>query len=767
MALTLEKLDWYKLLNHLSKFLFSEKAKEELKSLAPPYNESQARALQKETLFILELFKKKVEFSFPELNSIEKLFSKQKKRGFFLPAELARFKPWFSSVRMLIPYLENSPFLRLKELFSEVAFLEERLEEVINCETAEVRDRASFQLYAIRRRIREVQENLWKRLEAVKDRLFKKGYLREGIITQRAERYVLPVKIEYKNKVRGILHEVSSSGATAFIEPAEIISLANDLEELKWQEEREVVKILRELTAEFEEWEFFLLEMEKELVRFEFALARAELGRKYNGTVPVLKNGEICFKAAVHPLLYLTYKENKGRRPVANDFFVKKGLLISGPNLGGKTVSLKTIGLLSLMAQSGFLLPAEKAEVPVFNKVFVDLGDEQDLLEGESSFSSHLKNLKEILEKADENSLVLLDEPGKGTNPEEGSALVAGLVSVLLERGSKVVITTHSQQLKLFAAKLSSLELASMEYDTERLEPLYKLSYGRWGESFAFELARKIGLSEEVLKRAEAFLKDKEYWQLTRVIARERESLKKQEKALKELEEALKKKEKELLSAKEELEKEKKEKVRELIEEYREKMSKVLKQAQTSGKSEKKLRERLSQLSKELSEKMFLEETSQEESSLKEGDWVFIPSLGMQGEIVKIKGRVCEVKVGNLKLEVEKEKIKRVERAKPTKKSQSTLKIPYSERIFEKESTRIELLGLSVEEAISEVEKALNKAFLEGKRKVLLVHGHGSGKLREAIRQHLTNHPLVERFEYAPPHEGGRGVTVVYMATLL
>ncbi len=766
MKLALEKLDWYKFLNYASQFLFSEKAKEEFKSFAPPYEKFQAGILQRETLFVLELFKKKIEFSFPELNSIEKLFFKQKKRGFFLPAELARFKPWFISVRIILPYLENSPFLRLKEVFSEVDFLEERLEEVINCEAGEVRDRASFQLYAIRRRIRELQENLWKRLEVIKDRLFKKGYLREPIITQRAERYVLPVKIEYKNKVRGILHEVSSSGATAFIEPAEIISLANDLEELKWQEEREIIKILKELTGEFEEKEAYFLEMEKEFMRFEFALARAQLGREYNGIMPVLKDGEIYFKEAIHPLLYLAYKENKGRRPVANDFLIKKGLLISGPNLGGKTVSLKTIGLLSLMAQSGFLVPARKAEVPVFNKVFVDLGDEQDLLEGESSFSSHLKNLKKIVENADENSLVLLDEPGKGTNPEEGSALVAGIVSVLLERGSKVVITTHSQQLKLFAVKLSGLELASMEYDTERLEPLYKLSYGRWGESFAFELARKIGISEEVLKRAEAFLKDKEYWQLTRVIAREREKLKKHEESLKELEEALKKKEEKLLSEKEELEKEKREKVRELIEEYREKMNSLLKQVQTSPKSEKKLREKLSRLSQEFSERMLLEKQSQEHF-LREGDRVFIPGLGIQGEIVRIKGKICEIKAGNLKLEVEKERIKKVEEAKPKKKSRNTFKISSSERIFEKESTRIELLGLTVEEAISEVERALNRAFLEGKKKVLLVHGHGTGKLREAIRRHLTGHPLVEKFEYAPPHEGGTGVTVVYMATLI
>ena len=251
MISSLQKLDWDKLLNYLSKYLYSEKAKEEVKSFYPPFDFKKANLLQKETQFISELFKNKIEFSFPELNSIEKLFLKQKKRGFFLVAEIIRFKPWFTALKTISPYLTNSPFFKIKELFDEIAFLEERLEEIVDIKNATIKDTASFQLYIIRKRLKELKEILWKKLEFIKEKLHKKGYLREPIITQRAERYVLPVKIEYKGKVKGILHEVSSSGATAFIEPVEIISLTNDLEELKWQEEREIVKILRYLSEEF------------------------------------------------------------------------------------------------------------------------------------------------------------------------------------------------------------------------------------------------------------------------------------------------------------------------------------------------------------------------------------------------------------------------------------------------------------------------------------------------------------------------------------
>ncbi len=763
----LEKLDWDKLLGFLERFLFSEKAKEKIKKFPLSLSFEEARKNQEKTRFTWELLEKGHTFSFPSLKNLSNIFEKAEKRGFFILQELFFLKDWFYAWKSLKNLASDSPFKDFLSYFEEVEEIEDFLKSKIDFKSFFIKDRASFELLHLRRKIRELEGFLREKLEKLREFYLKKGYLMEPIVTQRNGRYVFPVKIEFKNKIKGILHEVSSSGATAFIEPASIIPLSNDLEELKWKEEREERKILKEIYETIKEFKETFLKLEEIFVDFEFALAKAGLGRTYRGIFPELVDtGAIEIYNTVNPLLYLL----EVRPLVFNDLIVKKGLLISGPNMGGKTVTLKTIGLLCAMAREGFLIPGEKAKIPVFNKIFVDLGDEQNLLEGESSFSSHLKNLKKIIEKADSKTLVLLDEPGKGTNPQEGSAIVCAIIEELLKRNTKVVVTTHSEELKLFALKLKEMEIASMEFDTRRMTPLYKLVYNTLGASFAFELAKKVGIPENLLKRAEEFLTNKEIKEFERILKEEKRTLEEKEKRLKSLERKLAEEKEKLEKLKENLRRTFEKEKKEFFEKYVRKFEEIFKEIEKKREKEVK---KLKRLFQENLREALTGEILKEKREIKEGDRVFVKSLNTLGEVVKIKEKRVIVQVGALKIEVVKEDLTFPEESEVLK-SVSSGSLNLKHKTFKPRGLpsaslreKIDVRGLSSFEAINEIEKFLNESFLKGVKEVLIVHGHGTGKLREEIRKYLEGHPLVEKFEYAPPHLGGTGATLVKIATLI
>jgi len=754
---SLNKLDWLRILNHLSNFLYSDFSKERCQNLVPLFSYEEAVKAQEKTKFIWNLLEKgeKLELNF--LKSLKNLFEKASKRGFFLPVELSEIKKWFLTLEKLIPYFENSPFSHLKTLYEEIKEIDLYLNKILDWEKGEIKDRASYDLFIIRKKLKEAKEILFTKLEKIRENLFKKGYLQENLFTQKEGRYVLPVKVEYKNKIKGILHEVSQSGATVFIEPASIISLSNEIENLRHIEQREVVKILREVSQEIFSYSYSFFNLEESYTDFEIAFAKASLGKTYKGSFPLLKKeGLIKIRSGIHPLLLL--KENSSKT-VYNDFIIEKGLLISGPNLGGKTVSLKTIGILTLMGQSGFLIPAEEAELPLFSKIFVDLGDDQDIIEGESSFSSHLKNLKEILDKADEKTLVLLDEPGKGTNPEEGAALVAAIINEILKRETKVVITTHSQFLKTLSLKMKDLKLATMEYDLETKEPTYKIIYNIWGESLAFDLAKKIGFSEEILSEAISYLKNREYWEWYKIVEKERKKLKELEEEFNLKLKNLESKEKELEEKKKELKSLYKKKIEELISIWNEEFQKMIKDIKKGAVSYKKAIQNFEDFLNK-----FLESSVREEE-IKEGDKVLVLPFKKEGEVLKVKDKLVEVKLGNFRIEVPKGNIIKDYTEKPSFKYFKPKDLENFQKIYgkiEKKET-LKLMGLTVEEALEEIEKTLNKAFLEGVSKVYLIHGHGTGRLRKSIREYLKNHPLVKNFKFADPMEGGTGVTVVYL----
>lgn len=769
MYKNLSKLDWDKIKEILSGFVYSQSAKEKSLTLEPIFSYEKAINSQEKTKFLWNLIEKGVRFKIPSLQSLSNLFDKAKKRGFFLPKDLCQIKLWLSSIRKYSNFLKNSPFHNLINIWEKISYFEDNLKNILNCENGEIKDTASYELFLIRKKIKEQQELIREKLERIKESLNKKGYLQENLIMKRDGRYVLPVKVEYKNKINGILQSVSQSGATVFIEPASIIPLVNELEELQWREEKEVLKILKEISEELLEVSIYFYEFEKEFIEFEISLAKANFGRIYKGIFPKLKReGEIKFYSAVHPLLILKKQKDFSQKIVYNDFIIEKGLLITGPNLGGKTVSLKTIGLLTLMAQSGFLIPSSFAEVPVFSKIFIDLGEEQDILEGESSFSSHLKNLKKILEKADEKTLVLLDEPGKGTNPEEGSALVSAIVSELLNKNTKVILTTHSQILKSLALKLKDLKIATMEYNLEKMEPTYKLIYGICGGSFAFEVAKKLGFNPQILQKAEEFIERKEYQQLERILNKEREKLKNLQEEIKIKIQELIKKEKELEEKKKEFEKIYLEKLENQLNEWQKEFKDFLKKIEcgSSSRFKKVYREFNEFINKKLNS---VKPISKED--IKEGDLVYVKPFAREGTVIKVKDDVVEVKLGTLKLTLSKKNIIKISQMRNLGSFPllSKTQLEYIKNSIDKKENyeiqkiEVNLLGFRVEEALIEVERVINKAFLEGIKKIYIIHGHGTGKLRDTIRKYLNTHPLIKNFEIAPVYEGGNGVTIAYI----
>lgn len=749
-------LDWEGLKERLLPYLKCEASKIRLSHLEPVFLPEESKRLLEESKFLWNLVEKGKGIHLPPLPALQSLLDVVSKRGVLLPKEVYQIALWIKTSLELREALRDSPFTLISKLSEEFSPLLDWIREVFDLERKEVKDTASYQLRIIRRKKRLLEEELFLKLENLKDKYYKLGYLQEPIFLQREGRYVLPVRPEAKNKVRGVLRGFSQSGATIFVEPFSIVHLTNELEELIWEEDREVAKILRELTEEVLSWQGSFLNLERAMVSLDLAIARVELGRSYRGIFPDEEGfDELSVEEGFHPLLFFRAEEKEALYPVPNNYYLRQALLITGPNLGGKTVTLRTIGIFVLMAQNGFLLPAKKSRIPYFKRLFVDLGDEQDLWEGESSFSAHLKNLKRILEHADGESLVLLDEPGRGTNPEEGSALTWAIIENILKKGARVVVTTHSHILKALASQRKEFAFATVEFDRKTFSPTYRLLYNYLGDSHAFELARRVGLPEDLLKRARDLLTDKDYFELQERYAQNIEALetlkREWEEKLRDLEEERER----LAQLKRELETRYERAVEKVYGEWQRDFRNLLERLKTSRSPKRAFREF----------QRFIEEKQKseplEERTFQEGERVFIKSFGKEGTILKIREKTALVLSGQLKMEVPLRELKR--EAEKAGIPARTKYFPFAPQGSSSGRGKLYLLGEDVESALNRLEKELNTCFLEGKEQLLVVHGHGTGRLRQAVRDYLREHPLVKGYEEAPSFEGGSGATIVYI----
>ena len=669
---------------------------------------------------------------------------------------------------------------RLAEMAQELWYddqLISRIEQAILSEE-EVADNASPELRDIRRKIKSENAQIREKLNGILRNKEKATYLQEGIVTMREGRFVVPVKQEYRAQIPGLIHGQSSSGATLFIEPMGIVEANNHLRLLEEEEKREIARILQELSdlagAGVSEMRHDI----EQLAYLDLVFAKAALAIRMKAFRPILNTeGRISILAGRHPLI------DAGQViPVTVDVDEKiNTLIITGPNTGGKTVTLKLIGLFALMAQSGLFLPArEGSSLPVFTAVFADIGDEQSIEQSLSTFSSHMKNTIYILRKADSGSLVLLDEMGAGTDPDEGTALALAVLSELTERGAHIFATTHYSEIKAYAMTAAHFENASMEFDPNSLQPTFRLIMGVAGASNAFLISKRLGLKKETIERARAFMREErlEFDNLMLHAERTRKNAdQKMQRAL-ELEKQAKESEKKIRAVEQDIE-ERREKALlkarqeayEIVRAAKEETEQILKEARkTRRQNESEATRTTERVRAELNQKQErlkrqIEPPKRAEAGhkidpkqLNIGEEVRIISLGADAVIQALpdaKGMVS-VQAGIMTLNIHYSDL--MQKTKGKRKAVRTSSVQLAQKMV---PLSINLHGYNVEEALIEVDKYLDDAFLAGIKEVSIIHGKGTGILRSGIQQYLRRHPHVQSFRLGKYGEGESGVTVV------
>jgi len=699
--------------------------------------------------------------------------------------ELLKIKKFLNLVSQIKGYFKNlqesDRFVRLKEYDKKVLpikNLEKRIENIIISED-EIADDASPMLKALRRQKLSINEKIRATLNSIISTRQKE--LQEPIITVRQGRYVVPVKQEYRSTFKGIVHDQSSSGATLFIEPMQVVDLNNELRQVELKEKQEIQRILFELSQEVKKYSQILFNDIEIVSDLDFIFAKAKYSLKLKAVRPELNTmGYINLKKARHPLI-------NQEVIVPIDIYIGdqfNTLVITGPNTGGKTVTLKTVGLLTLMAMAGLNIPAEeKSQVSIFEEVFVDIGDEQSIEQSLSTFSSHMTNIVSILQKVNKNCLVLLDELGAGTDPIEGAALAMSILDTLHKIGAKTIATTHYSELKQYALKIPGVENASVEFDVETLKPTYKLIISLPGKSNAFEISKRLGLPQQIIENARKYISG-EALKFEDIIADVESKRRELEKANHEiaflkkdveiLKEELEKEKKKLQSERDKILKEAKEKARKIIQEAKftaEEIIKKIREAEESTQNKDRIiqevREELKKNLEELEEEVLKPKEahySRIPDNLKEGQTVYIVPLDQNGIVLSLpdKSGNVEVQAGILKMTVHISNLRVAE-----EKEEEEVKKGYSKFVHEKSqsiSTSIDVRGKNLDDALLEVEKYIDDAYLAGLKEVTIIHGRGTGVLRTGISQFLRSNKHVKSFRLGKYGEGGDGVTIVELA---
>ncbi len=660
-----------------------------------------------------------------------------------------------------------------------------RIEDKINMAIVneeEISDSASTTLSNIRRQIKEQQNSIKEKLNSMMRSATYQKLMQDSIVTMRGDRYVVPVKAEFKNDVPGLVHDSSASGSTVFIEPMAVVEANNSIKQLKVKEQLEIERILHELTADIAD----ILEPLKYnmglFADIDFAFAKAKLSLDLKCVCPKLNvEKRVHIKKGRHPLL-----DSKIVVPI--NLWVGNGfntLVVTGPNTGGKTVTLKTLGLFTLMAQSGLHVPAaEGTELSIFNRIFADIGDEQSIEQSLSTFSSHMTNIVKILAEADENSLVLFDELGAGTDPTEGAALAMAILERLHHMGATTVATTHYSELKVYALTTEGVENACCEFDVETLRPTYNLLIGVPGKSNAFAISRRLGLQEDILEKAREFLSGEEieFEDILMTIEKNRSDTEKErlkaetfrleiEGLKKELEDQKQKlsvqKDKLLREAKEEARKvllNAKQDVEDMLEEMKraaKEQDEVLRN-KAAEEVRAKLRNDISGLEGAISESLFPRQGYiKPPENLKPGDSVLIVNLNQKGTVITPPDKAGEaiIQAGIMKINVHVTNLKLVdEQAIETRKSGAG-RIGMSKSM--NVSSRADIRGLNVDEAVEILGKFLDDAAIAGLSEVTVIHGKGTGMLRNGVHQFLKSNSHVKDYRLGKYGEGESGVTIV------
>ena len=786
----LKTLEYNKIIDKLTEFAGSALAKEMCRNLQPSTDLYEIQALQKETSDALSRIYQKGAVSFRGVRDIRGSIKRLEIGAIIGINELLSICSLLDVCSKVKAYSRNDrdPDFEdsLEAMFQALQPLTPVSSEIRTCIASEeeLNDDASPALFKIRRSMRQINDKVHAQLQTMVNGSAR-TYLQDAVVTMRNGRYCIPVKAEHRGQIPGMIHDQSSTGSTLFVEPMAVITLNNDLRELELKEEKEIEMILATLSARCGEETEALRDDLDLLTKLDFIFARAQLSRSMNGTQPDFnEEGRILIKKGRHPLL-----DKKKVVPIdiqlGKDFEL---LIITGPNTGGKTVSLKTVGLFTLMGQAGLHIPAfDHSELSVFHEVFADIGDEQSIEQSLSTFSAHMTNTVSILKEADDRSLVLFDELGAGTDPTEGAALAIAILSNLHRRGSRVMATTHYSELKVFALSTPGVENGCCEFDVETLRPTYRLLIGVPGKSNAFAISQKLGLSQDIIEEAKTHLtkQDEDFEDLLAdleqkrvTIEQERDQINSYKEEIRELKQRLESKQEKLDLSRDKILREANEQARNILQEAKDYADTTIRNFQKYGKAagvsakdmEKergKLREKMSTVDKKLSAKNAAPKKSHKQLTAKDlhiGDSIKVLSLNLKGTVSTLpdaKGNLF-VQMGILRSQVNIRDLEKLDDTVITggnfsKTGSGKIKMSKSASV----STEINLLGKTVDEAIMELDKYLDDAYIAHLPSVRIVHGKGTGALRKGVHNYLRRQKHVKSYRLGEFGEGDAGVTIV------
>ncbi|MBQ9298447.1 MAG: endonuclease MutS2 [Clostridia bacterium] len=764
----LDKIDYFEIAKNLSNYAITSVGKEICFSLFPCADKEKVKHMIKETTEAITLKYRKGNPPISEIANINNYIKTLKSNSSLTSIALLNLATILKISRELKMYISENVELENIEIINkyfENLYSNNKIENAIFTSIIDensIDDKASSTLNNIRKSKKKLEGDIKKSLSS----LLNSKYIQEPIVTIRNDRYVIPVKNEYRNEIKGFIHDISSSGSTVFIEPFSVFDLNNQLNTLRLKENIEIEKILYNLSSLF----FNITEELENNVRLismiDFAFAKANYAISIEATEPIINDEKfINLKLARHPLIpkeiVVPININIGKN--------YNTLVITGPNTGGKTVTLKTVVLLTCMAMSGLYIPtAEHSSIYVFKNIFVDIGDEQSISESLSTFSSHMTNIVEITDNADDESLIVLDELGSGTDPVQGANLGISILDYLNTKNSITLTTTHYPEIKHYALVTDNFENASSEFDLDSLSPTYRLLIGIPGKSMAFEIAEKLGLNSQILKNAKSNLSSnnisieellKNIYDDKVVIEKEKENILASSSEITELKNKLKSERIELENSKKDILYKAKLEARDILINAKEDANSIIKELSTSRNIEN-LRKNLNKKIQELDINDI--STNAPITSVNIGMKVYIPTLNQEGTILSMpnKDNLVNIQVGNAKMHIPLNKLE-----SSTVPTNTKSNITYSHTATNLKtkfvSQEINVIGYNVDEAIFVIDKFLDDCSIAKIQTARIVHGKGTGALRKGIHNFLKNHPHVASFRLGTFGEGEMGVTVV------
>lgn len=782
---SLTTLEYDKIIDRLVSFAASDKAKERLKKLVPMTDIHDINAALSETSDALSRVYAKGAVSFSGVHDIGASVKRLEIGSSLNTVELLHISSLLTAAARVKNYYEDTTD-SLTGYFHALEPLTPLNTEIKRCILSEdeISDDASANLRSIRRQKVLAAERIHTELNKMLNSSSVRNCLQDFVITSRSGRYCLPVKAEYKSQVPGMVHDQSATGSTLFIEPAAVVKLNNDIRELELKEQAEIEAILAELSAKASEFTDELLTDFQVLTTLDFIFAKVQMSKQYKCSCPVMNtNNYINIKKGRHPLI-------DPHKVVPIDIYLGKDfnlLIITGPNTGGKTVSLKTVGLLTLMAQSGLHIPAlDHSELAVFDNVFADIGDEQSIEQSLSTFSSHMTNTVSILKEADAHSLILFDEIGAGTDPTEGAALAISILNDLHKRGITTMATTHYSEIKVYALTTDGVENACCEFDVESLRPTYRLLIGIPGKSNAFAISKKLGLPDYIIKDASArmdaddvqfedLLSDLEHSRIT--IEKERAEINAYKQEIQQLKDELKTKSDRLDERRDKILRKANEEAAAILKDAKEYADQTIKTMNKHGMTVKELEKQRSAIRDKMNkrqEKLSVQAAkpkahkAHDISEFKVGTHVRVLSMNLigtvtappspKGEITVQMGSLStKTKINNLEILVGYKDPEEAKKAPKGAGGSGKIKMSKAASI----SHEINLLGLTVDEAVAKLDKYLDDAYISRIPQVRIVHGKGTGALRNGVTAYLRGVPYIKSFRLGEIGEGDTGVTIV------